>query len=323
MTAAPRARDALSVDDAFAADVRAGLTAAGQKRLAPKYLYDALGSALFDAITQLPEYGLWRAERRLLERHAAEMATRAAATHVIELGSGSASKTTLLLTAAAARGRSVDYCAIDISAAALASTRLALAGIAGVHVRTLEGLFDAGIDGALAARRGPVLVLLLGSSLGNFDATASRALLARVRASLRPGDHLLLGNDLRKAEPVMLAAYDDPLGVTAAFNLNVLARSNRELGTDFTLRTFRHRARYNRDTHNVEMHVESLVDQVVHGPGWEATLRAGETIHTENSHKYAEDEIDALLDASGFRVAARWVDAAWPFASTLCAVKPA
>ncbi|MGH8169426.1 MAG: L-histidine N(alpha)-methyltransferase, partial [Steroidobacteraceae bacterium] len=248
----------------FLSDAREGLTRDGQKSLSPKYFYDGLGSTLFEAITQLPEYGLWRAERRLLEAHAAQMAVLAPAATVIELGSGSATKSALLLRVLV-RQRPLAYCAVDVSPAALEMTRRELSGLTGLRLRTIESEYLAGLDTAVRApiAHGKILVLLLGSSLGNLDFGTSVRFLRRVRLALQPGDHLLLGSDLIKPEHRMLGAYDDALGVTAAFNLNLLVRMNRELDADFTLAKFRHRARFNHETHDVEMHLESLADQTV------------------------------------------------------------
>ncbi len=303
----------------FAAEARAGLTRGGQKSLPPKYFYDALGSTLFEAITQLPEYGLWRAEHRLFETHAADIAALAPAATVIELGSGSATKTALLLRALL-RQRPVTYSGVDVSPAALEMTRRELAALAGLRLRMIASEYLPGLDTAVQARiaHSSALVLLLGSSLGNLDFGASVRFLCHVRAALQPGDHLLLGADLIKDESLMRAAYDDALGVTAAFNLNLLARMNRELGTDFTLTRFRHRVRFNCDTNDVEMHLESLVDQTVHIAQIAVPLRAGETIHTESSHKYSPDELDRLAENCGFRTAARWTDREGSFASSLC-----
>ncbi len=302
----------------FAAAARAGLTGSGQKSMPPNFFYDAVGSALFEAITQLPEYGLWRAERRLFETHAAQIATLAPARTVIELGSGSAAKTALLLRALL-RHRRVSYSAIDVSAAALEMTRNELAGLPDLRVRTFESEYLPGLDAAVQARiaDGSALVLLLGSSLGNLDFGASVRFLRHVRAALQPGDHLLLGADLLKAEPHLISAYNDAQGVTAAFNLNLLARMNRELGTNFELTQFQHRVRFNRATHDVEMYLESRVDQTVQFADFAVTFRTGETIHTESSHKYSLAELDRLEDGCGFRTVMRWVDTEGQFASSL------
>jgi len=307
---------------AFADDVRIGLTAP-QKWLPPKYLYDAVGSALFEAITQLPEYGLWRAERALLAAHGEDIAARTHAMRVFELGSGSASKTDLLLRPLLAR-RAVSYCAIDLSASALSMTRHQLAGLAGLSVTTVEADYLQGLDAALRAHEAPgrTLVAFLGSSLGNLDALASLRFLQRICHHLAPGDGLLLGVDLHKPVERLLAAYDDAGGVTRAFNLNLLTRMNRELGADFSHAAFHHVARFNERTADVEMHLEVLRSHVVRcaDAGLDVSFREGETIHTESSHKYSIEEMERLAEASGFRLAAEWVDAGAQFASVLLAV---
>jgi dimethylhistidine N-methyltransferase len=304
----------------FLADAVAGLCHDGPKTLPPKYLYDELGSMLFDAITRLPEYGVWRAERRLLDAHAETIATASAADLVVELGSGSAEKTRCLLEALLAQRR-VTYRPVEISASALDASRRALDDLDGLVFRGVAHDYLAGVDVALAARdvSQPALVLFLGSSLGNFDAEEGENFLRALRERLRPGDFLLLGADLDKPEPKLRAAYDDALGVTAAFNLNLLARMNRELGAGFRLANFRHRIHFDRAARNIEMHIESLREQVVHFDrgDFEIELAPGETIHTETSHKYSIGELDELLPGCGFRRAERWIDHEWGFATGL------
>ncbi|MEO8671575.1 MAG: L-histidine N(alpha)-methyltransferase [Tahibacter sp.] len=304
----------------FAQDVQAGLCRAEQKTLPPKYFYDDLGSLLFDAITLLPEYGLTRAEHRVLQKNAVEIAASAQASLVIELGSGTASKTRCVLEALL-RHRPVTYGAVEISPSALRIARHSLEDLPGLR---MHGYAEDYLDGLASALRlrAPgdyVLVLFLGSSLGNFDSAEGGRFLSRLRRALRHGDSVLLGNDLLKTESVMLAAYDDALGVTAAFNRNLLLRMNRELGTDFMLSRFQHSARFDAGKGNIEMHLVSRCDQIVHlrDPAMTVTLRQGESIHTENSHKYSLSEIDELAHSSGFEVRQRWCDIEWPFASSL------
>jgi dimethylhistidine N-methyltransferase len=310
-------------ESSFARDVREGLGGPGAKHLPPRYFYDDLGSILFDAITRLPEYGIWRAEQGLLQAHAAAIARACPVQQVVELGSGSASKTRLLLDALLQAGP-LAYCGIDISAGALAAAHGALGDLPGLAWRGIEAEYAAGLAAALQGRRPHerVLVLFLGSSLGNFDPAEAHRLLAGVRATLRPGDALLLGTDLVKPEPLLLAAYDDALGVTAAFNRNLLVRMNRELDAAFMLPRFRHRVRFDQATRNLEMHLESCQRQDVAIPGAGLVVRfdEGETIHTESSHKYELAEIDQLATDTGFTVSARWVDDAWGFASNLLVV---
>ena len=305
----------------FAADVRAGLTRSGQKELPSKYLYDALGSKLFEAICELPEYGLTRADERLLQRHAKEIVERIPGGVIVcELGSGSGRKTRWILEALSRR-RHTAYYPIDISASALAACERELADIRSVGIVGLEREY---LDGLLevAARRPDghhILVLFLGSTIGNCSHPADLTFLRHTRALLQPGDGLLLGTDLEKPIPQLIEAYEDPLGVTAAFNLNLLSRINRELGADFPLDRFRHAARFNSETHSIEMHLCSTRAQTVH------ILRAdlsipfseNETIWTENSHKYTIDEVAALAEGAGFHVSAQWIDRDWPFAESL------
>ena len=307
----------------FARDVRAGLGGPGAKYLPPRYFYDDLGSILFDAITRLPEYGIWRAEQGLLQAHAAAIARACPVQQVVELGSGSAGKTRLLLQALLQAGP-LAYCGIDISAGALAAAQGALGDLPGLAWRAIEAEYAPGLatalEGCHAGER--VLVLFLGSSLGNFDPGEANRLLAGMRAVMRPGDALLLGTDLVKHESLLLPAYDDALGVTAAFNLNLLVRIKRELGAGFVLPRFRHRVRFDAATCNLEMHLESLrrQDVAIPGAGIVAHFEKGETIHTESSHKYGLGEIDRLATDAGFAVSTRWLDEAWGFASTLFVV---
>jgi dimethylhistidine N-methyltransferase len=307
---------AQALDNEFARAVRAGLTRGDQKTLPCRYFYDAVGSALFEAITYLPEYGLTRADASIIERHAPEIVAAAPAHPLVaELGSGTGTKTRKLLE----RMDRVRYCPIDVSAAALACCARELAPVAEVQPIAksyLEGLAEAS---AQRRERQPLLVLFLGSTIGNFDPEEAAAFLWSVRERLAPGDALLLGTDLVKPAERLLAAYDDPTGVTAAFNLNLLARINRELGADFDLRRFEHLARYNAAAQRVEMHLLSLAGQCVHisKAGLIVRLEAGETIHTESSHKFESHQISGLARSGGFRVAAQWTEAEWGVAETL------
>ncbi len=295
----------------FACDVRSGL-GKRQKELPSKYLYDELGSALFDAITVLPEYGLTRADDRILQRHAAEIPPEFSV--VAELGSGSGRKTRAVLEPL----EGIEYFPIDVSAPALERCRQELAGLA--NVTPIEASYLDGLD-QVAARRngGRLLVLFLGSTIGNFESRCRADLLGQVRTRLHPGDALLIGFDLVKPEETMLEAYDDPSGVTASFNLNLLGRINRELGGDFNLRAFRHEARYNATEQRIEMHLRARVDQTVtvRGAGVQCEFHAGETIWTESSHKFHAQEIPEIARQAGFAPEAQWVDEEWPFAENL------
>ena len=304
----------------FAADVAAGLTKPGQKELPSKYLYDAVGSRLFDVITELPEYGLTRAEARILARHSREIEARLPAPlAVAELGSGSGRKTRYILEALGRR-QPTAYYPIEISPAALALCEREVAGIESISVVGLERDY---LDGLLevAARRDShhLLVLFLGSTIGNFDEPAGVRFLQAIRRMLEPGDALLLGTDLLKPVPALIDAYDDPLGVTAAFNLNLLVRINRELGGDFDLSAFEHSARFNKRARSVEMHLRSRRRQTVRirQAGLTVDFEKDETIWTEGCHKYRTEEVFEVAALSGFRCEAQWVDQEWPFAESL------
>jgi L-histidine Nalpha-methyltransferase len=305
----------------FAADIREGLTKPGQRELPSKYLYDEVGSALFETICVLPEYGLTRADARLLEKHAREIVARLPSpVRVAELGSGSGKKTRWILEALSRRQRTYYY-PIEISPHALAACekelgQIDLVSLVGYEQPYLEGLR------AVAEGRGAsdhLLVLFLGSTIGNFDRDAGDAFLREMRATLRPSDALLLGTDLEKGVELQLLAYDDPAGVTAAFNLNLLARINRELGADFDLSCFRHEARWNHTDRRIEMHLRSTRRQTVQirAAGLRLILDEDETIWTESSHKYKAEEIPGMAARTGFRCDAQWIDAEWPFAQNL------
>jgi len=305
----------------FASDVRAGLLRPGQKELPSKYLYDEVGSALFEVISVLPEYGLTRADERLLGRHAVDIVSRLKS-HVLvaELGCGSGRKTRWILEALARRQRTT-YCPIEISPTALARCESELGQIEYVSIVGFERPY---LDGLLAAaswrqENERLLVLFLGSTIGNFDRDAGERFLAEVRQVLYPGDALLLGTDLEKPLPQLVAAYDDSIGVTAAFNLNLLARINRELDADFNLAAFRHEARYNSAERRIEMHLRSLRDQSVTIARAQCTVwfAKDETIWTESSHKYRADEIPPMAQRAGYRCDAQWLDSEWLFAENL------
>jgi L-histidine Nalpha-methyltransferase len=310
----------------FAGDVLRGLARAGQKELPSRWLYDELGSILFEAITLLPEYGLTRADARLLQIHAASIAgTLPDDSAIIELGSGTGTKTRWILEAFANRSP-VDYYPIDVSATALSQCTAALESIPGLRIIESNSDYLAGLDYA-ASRRAPgqrFLVLFLGSTIGNFDYRASRTFLREIRSRLSPGDALLLGADLVKPLPQMLAAYDDAMGVTAAFNLNLLARINRELDSDFDLRRFSHRASFNHEESRIEMHLVSRVAQKldIRAIDREISFAAGETIWTEGSYKFRREEILEIAAGAGFEAQHQWIDQEWPFAETLMFAGP-
>lgn len=295
----------------FAQDVRDGLTRP-QKQLPPKYFYDALGSALFDAICQLPWYRITRAELALLARHAAAICRPLDDdSTVVELGSGSGEKLAVIAGGFRARDVAPMVHIVDISEKALADATDRLAKV-NVALMTHHAVYEDGLRAALASRgpAGRAMVLFLGSNIGNFDPRSAEGLLREIREGLRPGDGLLLGADLVKPVDELLAAYDDPLGVTAAFNRNLLVRMNRELGANFELGAFEHRARWNADARSIEMHLVSRRPQHVHiaGAGLEVEFTPGESIWTESSFKFDLPRLASLGRLSGFKVAEQWID---------------
>jgi L-histidine Nalpha-methyltransferase len=306
----------------FAADVRSGLTRPGQKELPSKYLYDNVGSALFEVISHLPEYGLTRADERLLRRYASEIVDRLQLpVAVAELGSGSGKKTRWLLEALGRRQRT-SYFPVEISRSALAMCERELRDIDSISIVGFEREYLDGLRQVATAYRKPgqqLLVLFLGSTIGNFEGLAGLKFLREVRRILEPGDSLLLGTDLDKPSSQLIAAYDDELGVTAAFNLNLLARINRELDGNFDLGNFSHVARINREARRIEMHLRSERRQTVRigAAGFEVEFQKDETIWTESSHKYSREEIFQMARTAGFRCAAQWIDEEWPFAENL------
>jgi len=320
----------------FAADVRAGLGQPGQKCLPSSYLYDAVGSALFETITVLPEYGVTRAEERLLLRHAQHIAAafiegdvraskpKASTRRVVELGSGTGTKTRLILEALARYGEIV-YCPIDISKTALEQCCRSLAGIPNVRIEPFEYDYLAGLEAVQRQRAigEQTLLLFLGSTIGNFQKDAAMSFLSALKAKLQAGDALLLGTDLLKPEDVLLRAYDDEVGVTAAFNRNLLARMNRELGADFVLDAFVHVARFNPHARSVEMHLQARHAQYVHiaAADLDVSFTANETIWTESSHKYDSEDAMQMGRDAGFVPVKQWTDTAWPFAETLMVVQ--
>jgi L-histidine N-alpha-methyltransferase len=296
----------------MAADIRAGLTAS-PKWLPCHLLYDARGSELFEAITELPEYYLTRTELALLERHAGEIAALAGGPRsVVELGAGTGTKTRIILDAVvAAAGAGAGepdlhgpvYHPIDVSRTALeeAASKLARPGL---EIRPLVGQYNEWLP-SLKDLPGPRMLLFIGSSIGNYQPHEARALLSLARRGMSSGDTFLLGADLRKDEARLLAAYDDAAGVTAQFSKNVLHRINREFGASFDLDAFRHLALWNPEKWRMELYLESLRDQVIAIPSLSlrVTLAAGDRIHTENSYKLPLEEQQRLLASAGFAVA--------------------
>lgn len=307
----------------FADDVRTGLLAS-PKRLSPKYFYDDLGSALFEAICELPEYYLTRAETEILEGHADEMvAALPGPIDLIEFGSGSARKTRLLIGAALEAQEQLDYHPIDISPSALIGSSAALvAEYTRLTVKAFASDYVEVLESARLRTSKRVLALFLGSNIGNYEQPAAIRLLRAMSASFKPGDALLLGTDLKKDAAVLERAYNDPTGVTAAFDKNVLGRINRELGGHFDLDAFEHVARYDARRGVVESFLVARrgmrvpIDDI----GIEIVLQAAETIHTESSYKFDASDIAALAAASGFQVERAWTDADQRFAVSLLVI---
>jgi dimethylhistidine N-methyltransferase len=307
--------------DNFAADVRAGLTSR-PKRLLPKYFYDELGSQLFEAICLLPEYYPTRAEDEILARYADEIISSVDGYKtLLEMGSGSASKTRSLIEALLRQQDDLLFIPVDISATALEnSSRVLLQSYPQLRIEAYAGDY---YDGLAALRDRPAgartLALFLGSNIGNFDPDEAQRFLRSLRKVLRAGDALLLGADLKKEPAVLEAAYDDALGVTAAFDRNLLVRINRELGADFDPRAFRHVVTYNQAAGCVESYLESLRAQSVRLGALDLDIRfdEGERIHTENSYKYDLGELSQMAAETGFTRAHTWLDEREQFSSNL------
>jgi len=304
----------------FARDVATGFSDPAQKYISARYFYDDLGSVLFDAITLLPEYGLTRADERLLRLHADEIASKTASVSLVaELGSGTGKKTRNVLRAMSKRALSLRYSPIDVSAGALAYCEKELCDVAEIEPVCADWLDGLAEIARSRSRGSSLLLLFLGSSIGNLDRSCIPDFLGRIRSQLHPGDFFLIGADLVKDTDTMIAAYDDPTGVTAAFNLNMLARVNRELEADFDLRAFAHEVRWNRGARRIEMHLLSGRDQTAYIGALETSFhfRAGETIWTESSHKFTLAELDDYARASGFTPLKAWADHEWPFVEAL------
>jgi len=295
---------------------------ASHKSLPPWLFYDQVGSWLFEQITELPEYYLTRTERAIFAAHSDEIIASAAGPaaaaegelarlRIAELGAGSADKTRLLLKAASERQEHVVYEPMDVSSSALEAARARIESeIPGIEVapQVVDYMQGLSLEPAFPGERR--LVLYIGSSIGNFEPHEAALLLRRIRLALAPGDGLLIGVDLRKDVATLLSAYADAAGVTAEFNLNILARLNRELGAEFDLHQFRHIAVWNGVKSRIEMHLESRAEQRVRvkGLGLEIDFAKGERIHTENSYKYAPGQLEEMLTEAGFTPAGRWTD---------------
>ena len=324
------------VVDEFANDIAICLSSEN-KSLNPKYLYDHKGSQLFEQICLQPEYYLTRTEASLLKRHAPLIINLVGSNiRIIELGSGSSSKTALLLRYLSSQKRRIFYFPIDISASILMeSTRRLKSQFPNATIIAIRSDYNTGVDRAAAKcmvtdgeseeekkkkkkkkksnnndNQYSKLILFLGSSIGNFEPMAAGSFLRSIREKLHTNDFLLVGFDLQKDESVLTAAYDDKAGITAKFNLNLLARINRELGGNFEPEKFKHYAFYNREQHRIEMHLVSNTNQQVYieALGKNFSFGKGDSIHTENSYKYSLDQIAALAKDSGFRIKKEFMD---------------
>jgi dimethylhistidine N-methyltransferase len=305
----------------FAGDVAYYLSLT-PRQLPSRYLYDELGSVLFEAICRLPWYHITRLEQELLRLHANDIFTRLTdISTLVELGSGNGEKLATLMDTRARGPMTVHL--VDVSPDALTAAIRALNVYPDLTLVAHRATYEAGLAEAAQETRagGPVLVLFLGSNIGNFDPPGADAFLHGVRAGLTRGDALLIGADLVKPERELLLAYDDPLGVTAAFNKNLLVRANRELGADFDVDGFAHRAVWNGDASRIEMHLVSVRRQEVRVPAarLDIVFEPGETIWTESSYKYRSGDVLAMLDRAGFAALDQW--AADGFALTLAGAR--
>ena len=316
----PRTHEEAASSARFASDVQYYLKFQ-PRQLPSRYLYDELGSALFDAICLLPWYQITRAEMQLLAAHGRSiLAHIPRLTRIVELGPGSGRKLATLVRADRQRSLRLDLHLVDVSPSALALSSRTLSAAEDVHIVTHEASYEVGLaEVAREADAGRTLVVLLGSNIGNFDRPGAHAFLGVIRSALARGDALLLGADLAKSAAELILAYDDPLGVTAAFNRNLLLRINRELGGDFDVAAFAHQATWNDVESRVEMHLVSLRRQRVRvaAAELEIVMEAGESIWTESSYKYRPADVVAMLEGAGFRLAEQWIESQGAFALTL------
>ena len=298
------------------------------RSLVPWMLYDAEGSRLFECITTLPEYYPTRTERDILANYAEAIIRATGSDHcrplrLLELGAGTAAKTGILLRAAIRLRNEVIYLPVDVSSDALDAACCSIGCLlTEVQLQPMVANYVTHPP-KLERFKGTTLALYIGSSIGNFSPQEARIILRNLRSELRPGDALLLGTDMVKDEATLVRAYDDEAGVTAAFNLNILHRLNRELGADFDTGCFRHRARWNRVESRIEMHLESTRDQCVNIPAAQLSVQftAFETIHTENSYKFTSDALGALLHDAGFAIEQTWTDPRQWYALTLAGLQ--
>lgn len=295
----------------FAEDVREGLSTT-PKFLPPKYFYDAEGSRLFEQICELPEYYVTRTEQAILEKHADEIVQHLPEEgSLIELGSGSSRKTRVLIEALLKKADSIHYMPVDISQTMVIDTSKVLINeYPELHITALVSDYFTALQYLRFENLSGKSIIFLGSNIGNFDLDEALQFLRKVCEAMQKQDKFLLGTDMQKEREILEAAYDDAQGITAHFNLNVLKRINRELGGNFDLNKFVHRAFYNTSLHRIEMHLQSLDNQTVYIEALNQTFRfkKDETIHTENSYKYSMDQIYRLADQAGLQVCESWFD---------------
>ncbi len=309
-----------SASGRLAEDVRWGLSQP-RKQLHSQYLYDSLGSRLFEAICALPEYRVTQAEQKLLDRYSNLIVSDLEGpVTLVELGPGSGEKLAQLIEPLLRNNIGVNVELVDISEAALDLATRTLTRFPSVPVFCHEAVYLDGLQRSIKRRHdaGSLLVAFLGSSLGNFAPSSAHTFLSNIQTVLRAGDRFLLGLDLVKPEQELTLAYDDPLGVTAAFNRNILVRLNRELAADFDLEWFGHRVIWNFASSSIEMYLESLCEQKVSIPGADCQIRfkEGEYIWTESSYKYTTSQIVSAGMESGFATRGQWVDEEVKFAVT-------
>ena len=319
----PHAATAPAIDrvavEEFAADVAYYLSLT-PRQLPSRYFYDDLGSALFDTICRLPWYTITRAEKRLLATHGTEICRcLPSLAHIVELGPGNGEKLRVLLDASAPQRPALTVHLVDVSGSALTAAAALIGEANRLRVVTHQAKYCDGLLDAMARTEGRTLVIFLGSNIGNFDPPGAAAFLHAVRASLKTDDALLIGVDLVKPRRQLRLAYDDPLGVTAAFNRNLLVRINSELGATIDLDGFSHRAEWNQAESRVEMHLVARSRQSLSIPRahTDIQLDAGDMIWTESSYKYAPDQIAQLLRSASFAPMAQWIDRQDAFALTL------
>lgn len=290
-----------------------------KKSLDPRFLYDERGSEIFERICSLPEYYLTRAETEILERAGAELASLLPPRcRLIELGSGSSTKTRIILERMNESQGDVTYSPIDVSRTLEASSRTLLESYEWLRIVGVEDTYESGLRLAHSAGDAPALIAFLGSSIGNLDEGDARSFLGKVASVMRADDMLLMGVDLDKPESALVPAYDDAAGVTAEFNLNLLHRINSELGGSIDVSKFEHHVVYNAGERRIEMYLRSLEGQEIEVCGGRASLSRGELVLTEYSHKYTRDGIESMVASAGLRVGRMWHDSARRYALALC-----